>query len=73
MISGIIVYWYDMLIKFHIAINFGTAKKINCALMFILSNHCGRKCASNLLQLEPSIDMFKVISDIMAHWYEMLN
>ena len=25
----------------------------------------------NLLLLERSNDMFKVISDIMAHWYDM--
>ena len=43
---------------------------MNCALMFIMSNHYGRKCLSNLLQLEPCNDMFKVISDIMAHCYD---
>ena len=26
-----------------------------------------------LLQLGPCIDLFKVISDIMVHWYEMIN
>ena len=35
-----------------------------CALMFIISNHYGIKCLSNLLQLEQSL-MFKVMSDIM--------
>ena len=29
------------------------------------------KCLSNLLQFEPCKDMFKVISDVMAHWYDM--
>ena len=47
--------------------------KMNCALMFIISNHYERKCLSNLLQSEPCSDMFKVISDIMAHWYEIIN
>ena len=35
------------------------------------SNHYGRKCVSNLLQLEPCNDMFKVISDIIAQSYDM--
>ena len=26
-----------------------------------------------LLQLEPCNDMFKVISDVMAHWDEIMN
>ena len=55
-----------------LVINLCTAMKINCALMFIISNH-GRKCLSNLLQLEPCNDMFKLISDITAHWYEICN
>ena len=46
---------------------------MNCALMFILSNHYRRKCLRNVLQLEPCSDMFEVISDTMAHWYEMIN
>ena len=37
------------------------------------SNDYGRKCHSNLLQLEPCNHIFKVISDIMAHSYEMCN
>ena len=40
--------------------------------MFNISNHFGRKRLSDLLHLEPSNDMFKVISEIMAHCY-MLN
>ena len=40
------------------AINFYKAKKMNRGLMCIMSNH-GRKCLSNLLQLEPRNDMFK--------------
>ena len=41
--------------------------------MVLNSNHDGRKCLSNLLQLEPCNDMYKVISDIMVQWYEMIN
>ena len=48
------------------AINFCNAKKMNCALMFIISNHYGRKCLSNLLHLERCNVMFKVISDIIV-------
>ena len=58
---------------FIFAINFCNAAKMNCALMLITSNHYGRKWLSNLLLVEPNNDMFKVISDIMAHWYEMWN
>ena len=47
--------------------------KMNCALMLIISNHYGRKCLNILLQLEPCNDMCKVISDVMAHWYEVTN
>ena len=41
--------------------------------MFIMSNHDGRKCLSILLQLEPCNDMLKLISDIMANWYELIK
>ena len=44
---------------------------MNCALMFITSNHYVIKYLCNVLQLERHIVMFKVISDIMAHWYDM--
>ena len=43
-----------------------------CALMFIISNH-GIKCLSNPLQLEPCNVLFKVISDIIAHWHDICN
>ena len=56
-----------------IAINFWNAMKMIGALMFILSNHYAIKCLSNLLQLEPCNVMLKVISDIMAHWYDLWN
>ena len=39
----------------------------------LISNLYGIKCLSNLLQLEQCNVVFKVISDIMAHWYEMRN
>ena len=41
------------------------------ALMFIIGNHYGMKCLSNLLQLEPCDVMFNVIPDRMAHWYDL--
>ena len=31
----------------------------------------GIKCLSNLLQLEPCNVMFKLMSDMMAHWYDL--
>ena len=43
------------------------------ALMYTISNHYGIKCVSNLLQLETCTVMFKVISDIMPHWYDLCN
>ena len=38
-----------------------------CVFMFIIGNHYGIKCLSNLLQIEPYNIMFKVIPDIMEH------
>ena len=72
-ISDIMAYWYDMWNTFVIAINFCNAKKMICALMSIISNHYGIKCLSNLLQLLPRTVIFKVISNIMAHWYVLWN
>ena len=72
-ISDIMAHWYDMWNSIVIAINFCNAKKMICALMFIISNHYGINCLSNLLQLEPCNVMFKVISDIMEHWYDLWN
>ena len=65
-------HWYEMIHTIIIRINFCNAMKMNCALIFIISNH-GIKCLCNILQLEPCNDVFKVIYDIMAHWYEMIN
>ena len=67
-ISEIMAHSYELINTFLITINFFNAKKIYCALMFIMSNHYGTKCR---LQLEPCKVMFKVISDIMAHWYDI--
>ena len=55
------------------AINFCNEKIMNCALMFVMCNHYRRKCPSNLLQLEKCSDLLKVISDIMAHSYDLWN
>ena len=49
-------------------INLGNVMKMIGALMFILSNHYGIKCLSNALQLGRFNVIFKVISDLMAHW-----
>ena len=54
-----------------VALIFFNANKMIGALMIIISNHYGIKCLSNLLQLEPRNDMFKVISEVMAHCYDM--
>ena len=72
-ISDIMAHWYDLWNTIVIAINFCNAKKMICALMFIISNHYGISCLCNLLQLEPCNVMFKVISDIMEHWYDLWN
>ena len=72
-ISGILAHWYDMWNTIVIAIDFCNAKKLIWELIFILSNHDGIKCLSNPLQLEPCNVMFKIISDIMSHWYDMWN
>ena len=62
-------HWYDMWNTI-VVIHFWNAKEMICALMFMIINHHGIKCLCNLLQLEPSNVMFKVITDI-AQWYEM--
>ena len=62
--------WYDMRNTIVIAINFCYANKMICALMFIIWNHYGIKCVSNVLQLEPCNVAFKVIFDSIAHWYD---
>ena len=41
-------HWYDNWNSIVIAINFCNAKKMICALMFIINNHYRIKCASNL-------------------------
>ena len=46
---------------------------MNCSFKFIISNGYGKKCLNKLLQLKPCSGTFEVISDIMAHWYEMIN
>ena len=69
-ISDIMAHCYEWINTVIITINFCNAKKINCAIIYIINNHYGRKCFSNLLQLERCNDMFRVLSDIMAHWYK---
>ena len=51
-------------------INSCNVMKMIVAFMFILSNHYGIKCLSNLFQSEPCNVFKKVISGIMEHWYD---
>ena len=72
-ISDKIAQWYALRNTILIAFNFSNAEKMICALMFIIINHHGIKCLSNLLQLKPCNVMLKVISDIMAHWWHVMR
>ena len=73
-ISDIMAHWCDMWNTIFIATNFCNAKKMICALLFIISNQYGIKCLNILFYflIEPGNIMFKVISD-MAHCNLMLN
>ena len=66
-------HWYDMWNTIVIEIKFLNEKKMICAFTLIISNHYGKICLCYLLQLEPCNVMFKMISDIIAHWYDMRN
>ena len=66
-------HWYDMWNTIIIAINFCNANKNELCMHVYHKHHYGKKCLSNLLQLEPCSVMLKVISDIMVHWYVMWN
>ena len=57
-ISDIMELSYDIWNTTINANNFCNAKKMKCALMFIISNHYGIKCGSNLELLESCNDMF---------------
>ena len=70
-ISDRMAHWYDLCNRIVIATSFCNAKKMICALMFIISNHDKIKCFSNLLQLQPCNVIFKVISEIMGHWKDL--
>ena len=72
-ISYIMTHCFDMWNTIIAVINFCNAKKMNCVLMFIISNYYWIICVSNLVQIEQCNDMFKAISDIMAHCYDMWN
>ena len=58
-ISDKMAHCYEWITTFIITINFCNELCIHV----YNSNNYGRKCLSNLLQLEPCNDMFKVISD----------
>ena len=68
-ISDIMAHRYDLWNSILIAINLCSAKKLISALLF--TNNYAIKWLRNPLLLEPWNVMFKVISDIMAHWYNM--
>ena len=51
-ISVIMAQWYLMFNAFIITINFCNENNMNCALLFIISNHNGRDVLSCLIQLE---------------------
>ena len=51
-ICDILTHWYDIYKTFVFSINICNAKKINCGMMFIISNHYGIKSLSILLPLE---------------------
>ena len=66
-ISDIMAHSLEMWNIIITAINFCIATKVNCAIMIIISNNYGIKYLSNLLHVGPCNDMFKEISDTMAH------
>ena len=66
-------HWYDLWNTIVITINICKAMKMICSLVFIINNHFGIQCLSNLLQLETCNVMFKVISDIKARWFHLWN
>ena len=51
LISEIMAQWYLIINAFTNTMNFNNAKKLNCALMFIISNHYGRIVISSLIKL----------------------
>ena len=70
-ISDIMAHWYEKWSTF-----FGNLlrrwKEHELCIDVYHSNHYGIKCLCNS-QIEPYNDIFKVISDIMAHSYEIWN
>ena len=70
MISDIIDHWYEIWNTIVFANSFCAGL---CALMFIISNHYGIKYLSNLQQLESCNIMYKGISYIMVHLYDLWN
>ena len=64
------LHWYHLWNTIVTVINICNGKKMFCALMW---KHYGIQCLSNPLLLEPCNDMSNVISNIMAHWYDLWN
>ena len=72
-ISGMMANCYQLINAFLMTINLCNVKKINCALMFIISNVYGTKRLSILIELVPCNDMLKVVSGIMENWHKLMN
>ena len=70
-ISDIMAHWYEMWNTIVIANSFCTGKKWSVHSSLI--SNLRIKCLCNLLQLEQCNVMFKVISHIMPHWYDLWN
>ena len=60
-----------MICEIQLLLQFVQSKENDLCIDVYHGNHYGIKCLSILLQLVPCINMFKVISDIMARWYDM--
>ena len=58
LISDLMAHWNAMWNPIVKAIDVCNAKKMICTFIFIISNHYGIKCVSNLFQLEPCNVMF---------------
>ena len=70
--SFIMAHWYDE--KYICCCNwFLQCKENELCIDVYHKQSLWNEFLSNLLQLEPRIVIFKVICDIMAHWYDMWN
>ena len=54
-ISDKMTHWYEIMNTIIITINFSNAMRMNCAFMFLINNHHGRKCLSIFKPLGPLV------------------